>query len=293
MAQMQKATHDGILNIGSKQLTCSVLEDGTRIISQTAIFDAFGRPPRGSRAADKVINLPSFIAAQNLLPYINQEVQEVIKPIPYINKHGNQVRGYKAEILPVICGVYLDAEEDGALTKRQEKLAIVSHALVRTLSKVGIIALVDEATGYQEIRDKKALQAILEKYLRKELAAWAERFPRDFYKEMFRLRGWKWNPESVARPSVVGRYTNDLVYERLAPNILEELEKKNPKNESGNRVNRHHQWLTDEVGHPALAQHIHAVIGFMRASTKWDDFYRLMQRAFPKKNEQLPLLTED
>ena len=92
---------------------------------------------------------------------------------------------------------------------------------------------------------------------------------------------------------MVGKYTNDLVYDRLAPNILEELEKKNPKNDKGHRVRRHHQWLTEEIGHPALAQHLYAIIGFMRASTNWNDFYRMVQRAFPKKNTAMLLPMPD
>jgi hypothetical protein len=86
---------------------------------------------------------------------------------------------------------------------------------------------------------------------------------------------------------VVGHYTNDLVWERLAPGIREELESKNPKNERGNRLSKHHQWLTEDVGHPALAQHLYGIIGFMRATDSWDQFYRLVKRAYPKKGETL------
>jgi hypothetical protein len=156
--------------------------------------------------------------------------------------------------------------------------------LTRGLAHVGIIALVDEATGYQDVRDRLALQAILDAYLRKELAAWAKRFPEEFYRQIFRLRDWQWKGMKVNRPQIVAKYTNDLVYERLAPGILDELQRRNPKDEKGQRQAKHHQWLTD-VGHPALAQHLHAVIGFMRASARWDQFYRLLQRAFPKGAE--------
>ena len=64
--------------------------------------------------------------------------------------------------------------------------------LAPALARVGIIALIDEATGYQEIRDRQALQQILDKYLLKEYAAWAKRFPDEFYKQIFKLRGWEW-----------------------------------------------------------------------------------------------------
>jgi P63C domain len=188
---------------------------------------------------------------------------------------------------------YWLTEDVGKLRPNQRIFAEVASLLIRGLAHVGIVALVDEATGYQEVRDKQALQAILDKYLRKELAAWAKRFPDEFYKEMFRLRGWEWLSVSGKRPSIVGTYTNDLVYERLAPGILKELEARNPKGDHGNRKGKHHQLLTDDVGHPALAQHLHAVTGFMRASGTWDQFYRMMNRAFPKKGETIELALGD
>ena len=88
---------------------------------------------------------------------------------------------------------------------------------------------------------------------------------------------------------VIGTYTKDIVYERLAPGILEELEKRNPTTEKGVRKVKHHQYLTDDIGHPALAQHLFAVIALMRASSKWDNFYRILQRAFPKHGDQLEI----
>jgi len=80
-----------------------------------------------------------------------------------------------------------------------------------------------------------------------------------------------------------------LVYSRLAPGIPEELERLNPKDDKGNRKSKHHQWLTEDIGHPALAQHLYATIGFMRAASTWDQFYRMMQRAFPKLNSNMVL----
>jgi len=156
--------------------------------------------------------------------------------------------------------------------------------LVRGLSRVGIVALIDAATGFEVVRDRDALQAILDKYLAKELAAWAKRFPDPFYQEIFRLKGWEWRGMSINRPGVVAHYTKDIVYKRLAPNIVEELERLNPKNDKGYRKSKHHQWLTEEVGHPALAQHLHAVMALMRTCRDWPEFLKLMNRAFPRKN---------
>lgn len=280
-----KATHEGAINIGDSAIQCAVLNTGERVITQSGFMRALGRArqAKGREHYKGDVNLPVFLTAQNLKPFISNvlEVTSSQKEIRFLN--GNKAFAYSADLLPEVCDVFIKADRAGVLKPNQKHIADRAHIIMKGLAHVGIAGLVDEATGYQEVRDKKALAAILDKFLRKELAAWAKRFPDEFYKEMFRLRGWAWNPASVAKPSVVGRYTNDLVYDRIAPALLEELEKKNPKNEKGNRINRHHQWLTEDIGHPALAQHLHAVIGFMRASSNWDGFYRLMQRAFPKK----------
>ena len=158
---------------------------------------------------------------------------------------------------------------------------------MRGLATIGIIALVDEATGFQETRDRMALQAILDKFLRKEFAAWAKRFPDEFYKQIFRLRGWEWRGMKINRPQVVAHYTKDLVYERLLPGILAQLEERNPKDERGHRKGRHHQLLTDDVGHPALAQHLYAVITLMRTEDNWDDFRRCLDVALPRQGDNL------
>jgi hypothetical protein len=161
------------------------------------------------------------------------------------------------------------------------------------LATVGIIALIDEATGYQQVRDRLALQKILDAYLLKELAAWAKRFPDEFYIELFRLRNWQFKGMIIKRPGYVGRLTNDLVYERLAPGILKELQARNPVTETGHRRHRHHQWLTHDIGHPALSQHLYATVALMKASKDWHSFMMLIDRALPKKSGQIPLLLSD
>jgi len=117
----------------------------------------------------------------------------------------------------------------------------------------------------------------------------AKTFPDEFYQQIFRLRGWEWRGMRVNRPQVVATYTKDFVYERLAPGILEELEKRNPANDKGQRKAKHHQWMTDEIGHPALGQHLFSVMTLMRASAEWNQFKALLNRA-PKRGDTLPLL---
>lgn len=291
VAGLPRATHEGVLIVGDSEIPCYVLENGERVLSTRGIMKSLGRTWRGRKYTGT--ELPVFLEAKNLKPFINSELSSVLTPVEFRTPRGAKGQGFKAEVLPTVCDVYLQAREAGALAEPQIVIARKCEILVRALSKVGIIALVDEATGFQEVRDKQALQAILDAYLRKELAAWAKAFPDEFYQQIFRLRGWEWKGRRTNPPQVVAHYTKDIVYARLAPQILDELEKRNPM-ENGKRRGKHHQWLTDDVGHPALAQHLHAVVTLMRVSRSWDQFKEMLDLAHPRRNDtlSLPLMIE-
>jgi len=285
------ASHAGTLKIAGREIACAVLADGKRVLTQDAFLSAIGRSPKGKggQIVTSADGLPPFVAAENLRPFISEELKQATAPYIYRTPSGSNAYGYDALLLPMVCEVYLTAKDAQKTTRQQAHIVRACELLMRGLAHVGIIALVDEATGFQQIRDRDALQAILDAYLRKELAVWAKRFPDEFYQQIFRLRGWQWKGMKINRPQIVAKYTTDLVYERLAPHILEELETRNPKNSRGNREAKHHQWLTEDVGHPALAQHIYALLGLMRVSADrdWHGFYDMVQRAFPKKGETL------
>ena len=293
-SELPVATHEGVLQVGDSEIFCYVLETGERILSTRGVMKSLGRRWRGRKRSGS--EYPVFLEAKGLRAFVTEDMKPALEARAFrITKGGPVSEGFPADVLPTVCDVYLRARDAGKLSKSQQSVAARCEMLVRSLSRVGVIALVDEATGYQATRDRQALQELLDRYLRQEFAAWAKRFPDEFYQEMFRLKGWTLQGISVRRkkPSVVGKYTNDVVYERLAPGILEELQERNPKDSKGHRKSKHHQWLSDEVGHPALAQHLHAVIGLMRASSSWEQFKRLLDRAFPKKGDTLCLALDE
>jgi hypothetical protein len=127
----------------------------------------------------------------------------------------------------------------------------------------------------------------------KELAAWVKTFPDEFYENIYKLKGWTWPGMSKNRYSVVAHYTNDLVYERLAPGLRVELERKNPKNEKGRRSAKNTQWLTAEIGHPMLAQHLYSLTMFQRLAIAqgygWNRFVKMVDKVHPKKGTTLEL----
>lgn len=204
-----------------------------------------------------------------------------------------QAYGYEATILPEICDAILAAREAGKMNFQQDHIAKKAEILVRAFAKVGINALVDEATGYQEVRDREALQEILKRYISEELLAWVKTFPMEFYKQIFRLKGWNWNAGRMS--PIMGNIVNDLVYARLAPGVLEQLRKRNPVTEKGYREHQHFQHLTADVGHPALTRHLYELIGMARpfGFGEYAKFYELVERTFPKVNTSLLLPFEE
>jgi hypothetical protein len=290
-----RITHAGTLNVIDWMIPCYVTEESIRVLSGRGMQEALRlvdeeAPKSGQKPGSRMDRFLGNKALQSLL--FKDREPDHFAPLKCVYR-GRAINGYRAEALHDICEAMLQARDQGLLeTPRQQIIAKQCDLLMRAFARVGIVGLVDEATGYQYVRDREALQTILDAYLRKELAAWAKRFPNEFYEQMFRLKGWAFNPLSVARPGVVGRYTVDLVYDRLAPGLVEELERLNPKTESGHRRARHHQRLSSEVGHPALAQHLYAVIGFMRVCTRWEEFMAMLDRAFPRKGHTIPLVLE-
>lgn len=296
-SKIRQAMYEGVLEIGDAEIPCAVLEDGTRVLTQTEMLVALGRSPRPkgkeSRAVDE---LPPFLATKSLQPFIDDTLRESTKPIEFKPLKGSSTMGYQATILPKICEVMLQARDAKALHSAQIPLAKKAEILMRGLAHVGIIALIDEATGFQEIRDRVALQAILEKYLTDEWAKWTKTFPDEYYIELFRLKNIPYPPPGKHknwRPSYVGHWTNDVVYHRLAPGILKELRRLNPRTEKGHRKGAFHQYLTRDIGHPALREHLSNVIFLMKGCRNWEDFKRRLESAAPKQGDTIPLPLDD
>lgn len=289
---LPKATHEGALTIGDKLLPVAVLAGGVRVLTSRALLDALGRPWKGTY---KRTILPNFIDAPNLIPFINKELMSVLSPIEYAPLRGRLVSGYRAELLPLVCDVYLSARAAGKLHSKQARAAQQAEILVRSLSKIGILALIDEATGYQEVREKQALQKILDKYLTAEKAKWAKTFPDDFYRKLFDVRGIEYNPTSVRRPGFIGHDTNNIVYDRLAPGVLKKLRELNPRTDGGKRKAKHFQFFTSDYGVPELKQHILNVMFLMDAAGKnnFKGFQLMLNRAAPRQGDTLQLDLKD
>jgi hypothetical protein len=289
------AYHTGTMHIGDIEISAAVLEDQTRLLSQSTVLTALGRNPqksRRSRGDSDELRAP-FLVANNLQPFISDELRELVEPVAFrVAGEGNTKSwGYRAEMLPLVCWVYLDARSAGKLTAKQEAAAHAAEVLARGLATVGIIALVDEATGYQEVRARDELARILEQYVNAEFRPWIKTFPDDFFKEVYRLQGWEFKPGTSKRTPYVGKLVNKYIYEQLPQGVLDELRRLNPKVGRG-RARKHHQFLTEGTGSTHLDKQIISTLTLMRAAETKQQFEDLFERVYPPPQPRLPLFVE-
>ena len=164
--------------------------------------------------------------------------------------------------MPDVCRVYKSAYQNNALKKNQHHIAQRCDLILDSLADLGIIAFVDEATGYQYDRPKDTLQVLMELYLDKDPNRWNLQFKETFYEQISRLRKWTYVPRQ--RTSAFAYVTVDLVYKRIQPGLWEELKKINPNK----KKYRYHQLLTHHIGNPHLREHLRAVTKLMQGCTR-------------------------
>jgi hypothetical protein len=280
LRQLPQALHEGTLAIGGVDVACAVLEGGKRLITQSGFMVALGRArqAKGRQYYDADVNLPAFLTAKNLKPFIPQELYVTSSQIEFRTKSGIRAFGYDAELLPLVCGVFLDAKADGVLTHMQHRIADQALILIRGLAHVGIIALVDEATGYQYERPRRELEEQLKKFLSDSLRRWVRTFPADYFNHLCRLRGVELRAD-MRLPQYFGHLTNNLVYRRIAPGLLARLKER--KSERGKPSNKLNQWLSLDVGVPELLLHLGGVVATMKRHSNYEEFERELDLIAP------------
>jgi hypothetical protein len=297
---LPRATHgseDRPLTISDIRIPCYVLEGGQRVIVQAGMIEALGMKKGGSSHRGGT-RLAKFASQGRLKDFVAQDlIARTQQPMKFITTSGTLAFGFEAAILAELCEAVLEAKKKGTLTAKQEHIAERCWILYRGIARVGIVALIDEVTGYQFVRPNDELRRILERYISKELARWVLTFQSDFYRQMYRLRSWELNPDSHKKPGAVAKYTIDLVYDRIHPDLLKELKQTRTEWEGagGRKGGKLFQFLTVDAGHPRLKQHIEGVIQIMRFSKNWEQFMYRMGVSYPKINETrlLPFPEDD
>ncbi len=246
------ARWSGTLVLGSLELPVFVLNDGRRIISRNAATNVL----TGKRSGD----LESYLNVEGLMGYLPENLPEQLVEFEIPEMTYKTTIGISAETFLDICTAYVRAlDEDSLKTPRQKAIATKAGVFLASCSKVGLVALIDEATGYQYVRAEDALQFKLRLFLEEEMRKWEPTFPQELWVEFGRLTHWEGS--LTQRPKYWGRLVMELVYEYLDADVVEWLRKNNPRPQKGQN---HHQWLSGQYGLKKLTEHIWMLIGLAR-----------------------------
>lgn len=294
---LPKAIAEGTLVIGDLRISCAVLDDAknTRVLTQEGFLTAIGRAGKAKGGEGATVDgLPAFLRANNLKPFISSDLIESTTPVEFVPLRGpgfqGRAFGYKADLLPNVCWVYQDALVAQKLLPSQVHIGNACRFFLKALTNHAIEDLVDLATGFEDMRKRRAIDRIIEQYVEKAAQPWVKMFSLDFYRHVYRLNGWAFEPEKTARPGVIGVWTNDI-YERLAPGVKAALHTRVKRNAKGKPTQKLTQFLTPENGKPQLERLLEGVILLMRMSVTWQEFRQKLDEYYPRYNEtlQLPL----
>jgi P63C domain len=261
----------GTVHIGDMDIEAHVLSDEKRVFTQREVV----RVLSGGRESG---NLGSYLKRNPLFKNQLSAGATIEFRIP-----GNPVlaTGYEATLLVEICELYLEARRQKLLKPSQFKLAMQSEIILRSSAKIGIIALIDEATGYQEVRKKRALQVKFQAFIAEEMQEWARMFDSEFWIELARLEGVRYSPRN--RPLRWGKYITAFVYDAIDKDISKALKAIIPDPHYQNNL---HQLLTD-WGRQQVHDQIQKVTTIMKLCRDMKDFREKFDHVFKKTALQL------
>lgn len=271
------AKYSGSLSLGDKPVDCYVLDDKSRVISMRATVKAIANDDNG--------DLSKYVGVKSLQPYIdaagisNKFVEFTIPGNP------NKAKGITAETFLDICSAYVSALTSGApLTEKQKGIAVNCSILLSACAKTGLIALIDEATGYQYVREENALQIKIRAFISDELRAWEKTFPDELWEQFGRLTGWSGSLQQ--RPKYWGKLVLELIYDALDPDVATYLKQNKPAPRHGRN---YHQWFTEEYGVNQLVTHINQITGIAKTCSTIDELRHKVALYYKKDQIQLAI----
>ena len=228
---------------------------------------------RGGAMKAGMSRIELFVSGKLLRPYISDDlIQRVRNPVKFLLGQ-NIAYGYESDTLIDIAESVIRADNDGVLQAQQSAIAFQCRAITSSLTRLGLIALIDEATGYQTKRDSDELQRILTAYLLPEHRPWMKTIPQNFTDEIYRVYGWK-RAANNRGPRYAGKLIRQLIYAQMPKPILPALDKANPTDAKYQRKHKHHQFLTQEQGLDHFRTLVITVMTILRISRNKSDFKR-------------------
>ena len=279
--KLPRAIGEGVIKIGDVEFACAILDDYREVILRPSLLKFLGKSSSGGGKPSKEVKalrqsgiaIPMFIDAKNLIPYMSADLIARGAPVLFLGRKGNRpAHGYDAALFAPLCEMYMSAYPN--LTREQIPLAETLKILYKGLARTGVSALVYEACGISPLI-KDHLQQALSAFISVELMPYTKRFPIWFFEQYARIYGIS---DIYKIPPHVGHFINRHVYEKLAPGLVKIIKTKNPLLDSGRRAHAHHQFLTPDLGCPALEKQLVKIITIMSLSKDKKEFDSLIDR---------------
>ena len=257
------ATYKGSLMLVNMEVPCYVLNTGARVIGRTSATEML-TGIKGGGDLEKYLGVAALKQFIDLTSVLERMVSF---RLPEVEGLDRQVKGLPADVLIEVAQGFVSAlhasqSEDAdrvKLTSRQREMAINASMFLAACAKVGLDALIDEATGYQYDRKQDALAVKLQAYLEDEMRKWEKTFPDELWREFARLTGW--TGPIYSRPKYWGKLVNELIYEYLDQDVARWLKENAPEPRHGQN---YHQWLSGQFGLKKLVEHIWMVVGIAK-----------------------------
>lgn len=260
----------GEIDLGGDKLDCYVLNDERRVIALRATVKAIADADSG--------DLAKFIGVSSLNSFINKDL--ILAELIEFSIPGTQLKGLglTTEHFELICRGYVQALYKGApLTERQREIAIKCAVITSGLTRTGLDALIDEATGFQYERAEDALQVKLRAFIADELRAWEKTFPDELWEEFGRLT--RWSGPLHARPKYWGKLVIELVYDTLDPDVAKYLRENRPP--SGIKW---HQNLTENYGVRQLVSRCFEIVGLAKSCREMRELRKKVAHHYGKQS---------
>jgi hypothetical protein len=269
---------DKPIRIADIEVPCYVLEDGRRVITTNGMLDTLGMA-RGGAMVKGMNRFELFASRGRIKPYVSKDLHErIANPIRFwIGK--NIAHGFESDTLIELAEAVIMADNAGVLQKQQSGIAFQCRVITSSLTRIGLIALIDEATGYQKKRDSDELQQILTAYLLPEHRPWMQTIPEEFTTEVYRVYGWERKANNQG-PRYAGKLIRQLIYERMPKPVLPKLDELNPSDKNYRRKHKHHQFLTEKQGLDHFRSQVITVMTLLRISKSKDEFKRHLETYF-------------
>jgi hypothetical protein len=286
LKNLSKALCTGEDTFNGVKLVASILddEDRTHVFSERSLSSAFGFKGSASYWEKRKLGaavLPAYLSNSALKNYISADlVDKLAAAVPYISTGKKVSTGLEATALPLICDVFVKAGNDNPKNEALVNAGKRAYAIIMGFSQFGVLKYVEQITGYRYTDEETQIVKSLKEFgVSPVILEWQREFQTDFYRNIYRLKDWPFNPNTVKRPQVIGKYTNQYVYNYLPKDVFQWLKENTPKNKDGKYTKKLFQSLDEKRGKELLRNQLVSITTMLKLSRSWQEFKDLFARS--------------